>query len=173
MDGQTRANLANDISALHPRVWRYCLVLTGHREVAEDLAQDTCARAIEKMHLFELGNPLDRWLMRIAYRLWLNQLRSNRARHSDAHVSLDKFDLQDQRPDTETSVFASELYTLVMDLPEEQRAAILLVYVEEYTYREAADQLDLPMGTLVSRVSAARERIAKAAGDSDVRSDAL
>ena len=71
-----KQEITEGIPALYPRLWRYCLALTSSSERADDLAQSTCLRALEKAHQFERGTHQDRWMFRIAQRLWINEIRS-------------------------------------------------------------------------------------------------
>ncbi|WP_037265693.1 RNA polymerase sigma factor [Roseivivax halodurans] len=149
-----------EIAALHPRVWRFCVVLTGRRDTAWDLSQSACTRAIEKLHTFRPGTELDRWLMTIARRVWLNEKRAESARGAGRQVDLDAVEIACEKPSAEANIFAGEVLAAVMALPETHRAAVLLVYVEGYSYREAADMLEVAIGTIMSRLAAARARIA-------------
>lgn len=151
------------IEATFPRLWRYALAQTGRRDWADDLAQATCLRAIENAEKFEVGTKLDRWLFTIARRVWLNQLRSQKLRQSDDSVSVEE--LSDSNFQTaETNIFAREVLGRVEALPEGQRLAVLLVYVEGYKYADAAEHLDVPIGTIMSRLATARRTLSEWAG---------
>nr|WP_256386296.1 RNA polymerase sigma factor [Kiloniella sp. EL199] len=142
-------------------MWRYCLVLTRNRDSANDLAQAACERALEKADRFETGTHLDRWIFRIAQRIWLNELRSQAVRRGGGLVSVNDIDLPDTKADTETNIYASQVLKEVYLLPEAQRVTVLLVYVEGFSYKDAAEVLDIPIGTVMSRLAAARGRIAQ------------
>ena len=144
---------------LYPRLWRYCVVLTGQRAWADDLAQATCLRAIEKAVGFTPGTHLDRWLFRMAQRLWLNELRANKVRQGAGLVPVEDVDLPAAGPGVETNIFAGQVLHRVTTLPEAQRICVLLVYVEGYRYQEAAEVLDIPIGTVMSRLAAARKTL--------------
>lgn len=146
---------------LFPRLWRYCIVVTGNPDRANDVAQAACVRALEKAHQFEAGTKLDRWVFRIAQRLWLNELRSDAVRQGGGMATLDEVDLPDPGPDAETNAYARQVMMEVMGLPEAQRTTVLLVYVEGYSYREACEILDIPIGTVMSRLAAARTSLTK------------
>ncbi len=147
---------------MFPRLWRYCLALTGRRDLADDLAQATCARALEKAHLFDPDTHLDRWLFRMAQRLWLNDIRAQKARPVAAETDPDE--VVSLQSSTETNIFAREVFSKIETLPAPQRVAILLVYVEGYTYAEAAEAQDVPIGTIMSRLAAARRKLAEDTG---------
>ncbi len=150
------------LPACFPRLWRFCLSLTGQRDKADDLAQMTCTRAIEKAHLYQPGTHLDRWLFVMARRLWLNELRDNARRVTQ---SVHDVDIADNSAPAETNIFARDVLHELNTLPEAQRAAALLVFVEGYKYAEAAEILDIPVGTIMSRISAARATLAARLAD--------
>ncbi|WP_299850681.1 RNA polymerase sigma factor [uncultured Roseovarius sp.] len=154
-----------------PRLWRFCLSLTGRRDAADDLAQMTCARAIEKAQHFEPGTHLDRWLFVMARRLWLNELRRDSIRGSAGFVSADEIEISDNSAPMETNIFARQVLSELNRLPEAQRVAALLVFVEGCKYAEAAEILEIPIGTVMSRISAARvtlaRRVAQATGTNE------
>lgn len=152
-------NVRDGLDRLLPRLWRFCLVLSGNRGVADDLVQATCLRALEREDQFQPGTRLDRWLFRIAQSVWLNQLRSEKVRRGGGLVPVEHAGLIDAASDAEANLFANEVFSEVMALPEAQRAAVLLVYVEGYLYKEAAEHLDVPVGTVMSRLASARDRL--------------
>lgn len=153
------------LPGVYPRLWRYALALTARRDWADDLAQKTCLRALEKAALFDPATHLDRWVFRMAQRLWLNELRADRVRKGAGLVPVDEVDLPSGAPGVETNILAAEVLTRVRTLPEAQRAAVVLVYVEGYRYAEAAEILEVPVGTIMSRLSAARSKLADLAED--------
>ncbi len=157
-DGQTSA-LAREIGRLHPRLFRYCLTLTGNCDAAWDISQAACVRAIEKLHTFRSGTRLDSWLMTIARRVWLNQQRAEKVRGAGQHVGLDRVEITDSSPPVERSLLATQVLAMVMDLPKPHRSAVLLVYVRGHTCQEAAVILNIPVGTVMSRLAKARARI--------------
>ena len=137
------------------------MVLTGSKDLADDLAQAACARALEKADQFKPDTHLDRWVFRIAQRLWLNNRRAEAVRRGNGVVSAVDFELIDPGPGPEANIFASEVLSKVSALPEAQREAVMLVYVEGFAYKEAAEILGIPIGTVMSRLAAARTKLAK------------
>lgn len=135
------------------------MALTGQRDWADDLAQTTCLRAIEQADKFEVGTHLDRWMFRMAQRVWLNELRSRKVRLGSGVVPVEDIDLPDKKPDSETNIFAQDVLSQVNTLPEGQRQSVLLVYVEGFSYKEAAEIMEIPIGTVMSRLAAARRVI--------------
>ena len=147
------------IEPLFPRLWRYCLVLTGDKERADDLAQAACLRALEKADQFELGSHLDRWMFRMTQNLWVNELRKQAVRVGGGLAPIEEAELVDGKLDPEMSLLNREVLLGVMRLPEAQRTTVLLVYVEGYSYRDAAMVLNIPVGTVMSRLSVARGKL--------------
>ena len=147
------------LDAVYPRLWRYAVALTGRRDWADDLAQATCLRALEKSDLFVPGTKLDRWIFRMAQRLWLNELRSRKVRAGGGLVPVEDTPLVDPRAQTEMNIEAREVLSKVQTLPDAQRQAVFLVYVEGYSYKEAAEMMEIPIGTVMSRLAVARKRL--------------
>lgn len=160
--------MADGLPALYPRLWRFCLVLTTDRTAADDLAQSTAERALSRADRFEAGTDLDRWLFTMARRIWLNDRRSAKVRTGHGVVTSDLTDIPDPAPAVEVNILAREVLDMVQALPDGQRLAVLLVYVEGFSYREAADLLDIPIGTVMSRLSTARKTIATGMADARI-----
>jgi RNA polymerase sigma-70 factor (ECF subfamily) len=153
-------SVRDGLDRLLPRLWRFCLVLSGDRSAADDLAQAACLRALEREHQFEAGSRLDHWVFRIAQTVWLNQLRADKVRRGRGVVPIEGAELVDLAADAEANLFLREVLSGVMALPEAQRVTLLLVYVEGYSYQEAAEHLEIPVGTVMSRLAVARRRLA-------------
>nr|WP_240969510.1 RNA polymerase sigma factor [Sneathiella limimaris] len=143
-----------------PRLRRFALTLTGHEADADDLVQSTYLKAIENLEKWELGTRLDSWLYRIAQNLWLNTVRHQKVKTAYAE---DKSHFQDTVVDGEDAVVQkSELKQVeksVEALPPDQKVVLLLVAVEGYGYQEAAEILEIPIGTLTSRLARARQSL--------------
>ncbi len=158
-----RTEISKGIPSLYPRLWRYCLALTSNPDQANDLAQSACLRAIEKADQFEMGTHLDRWLFKIAQRLWINELRSAAVRRGGGLITIDELKLPDTtNSNQETNLFARQK---VMELPEAQRVTVMLVYVEGFSYQEACEILDIPIGTVMSRLATSRRKLASSLED--------
>lgn len=148
------------------RLWRYGLVLSGNRAAAEDLVQATCVRALEKSHQFQPGTKLDRWLFTILSSIWKNELRSQKIRQGAGFVDAEQALTTDGEKVAETNILARQVLEEVQALPEVQRVTVFLVYAEGLTYQEAADALDVPIGTIMSRLAAARAKLGQLNRDS-------
>lgn len=152
-----------DLVAAIPRLRRYARVLTGEATRADDLVQDTLARAWEKRQLWQSGTDLRAWLFTVMHNVFVNQRAL--ARREARNVSLDADEDGGEvwqipvRPNQQARVELSELLAQVGRLPPEQREVLLLAAVEELKYEEIATVLDIPIGTVMSRLSRARERM--------------
>lgn len=147
------------------RLWRYAFVLSRANDVADDLVQATCLRAIERADQFAPGTKLDRWLFSILRSLWLNELRSRRVREGGGSVDAAEVLSIDGAGAIETRMVAGEALRAIARMPEAMRETVLLVYAEGYTYAEAASALGIPVGTVMSRLAAARSALAKLKSD--------
>ena len=139
-----------------PALRRYARLLTGDATRADDLVQDTLERACIKWSLWKPGSALRGWLLSLMHNLYLNQLRD--WRHDDGHAALEDV----PEPAHEPMALAGERMDLrqgLAALPPPMREVLLLVTVEEYTYAEAAEILGVPIGTVMSRLHRARERL--------------
>lgn len=149
-----------------PSVWRFAVVLTKNRTDADDLTQATCQRALERREQFDREGHFGAWCKTICRSIWLNQMRAEKVRRTQAIDTVPESLLADLAPGSETNIFAGEVFQAVMALPEAQRETVLLVYVEGHRYSEAATILGIPIGTVMSRLAAARSKLGwMAAGD--------
>lgn len=155
-EADIRSGLTENLS----RLWRYGLVLSRRRDVADDLVQQTCVRALERAAQFQAGTRLDRWLFSILHSIWLNEVRARRVRQGQGFVDAEETLVIDGISETENHVMANQVLRLVEALPDAQRAAVFLAYVEGLSYREVAGILEIPIGTVMSRLAAARARLA-------------
>lgn len=148
-----------ELPALLPRLWRYGLVFARDPVAAEDLVQATCLRALERSTQFTVGTRLDHWLFSILRSIWINQLRAQRIRTGQGLVDPEKVLVTDGERQIETNILAGQVLKRALELPEAQRETLLLVYVEGLTYQEAANVLNVPVGTVMSRLAAARLKL--------------
>lgn len=138
-----------------PALRRYARLLTGDATRADDLVQDTLERACRKWSLWRPGTSLRPWLLSIMHNQHLNQLRDWHL--DEGHAALDDVP---ERPDPGAPAGERlDLERALAALPAAQRAVMLLVVVEEYTYAEAAEILGVPVGTVMSRLHRAREAL--------------
>lgn len=151
------------VRELIPRLRRYARALTGERSAADDLVQDTLERAWVKLHLWRSGSDLRAWLFTIMHNVYVNQVRS---RVNTAHVPLDD-DMAEfpVRPTQFDMLEVRDIDSALRRLAPEQREVLLLIALERMSYQETAKSLDIPIGTVMSRLSRARERLRAALGE--------
>jgi RNA polymerase sigma-70 factor (ECF subfamily) len=145
------SDFSRELAAQIPRLRRYARGLTHDPHWADDLVQDTMERALSRPLLFRPGSNLRAWLFTMLYRLYLNDVaRERRSAQS----------LEDEEPATHSEPGALlDMQNAMARLQPDQRAVLLLVGLEQLSYAETAAILDLPLGTVMSRLSRARERL--------------
>lgn len=154
------ADFQQELVALLPRLRRFALTLTGDMDLADDLVQQACEKALVKQHLWQVGSRLDSWLYRIIQNLHIDYLRSQGRRSTHLHEdSVDELTDGASKGLPEKQNMLRVVSELIHELPEEQRMVMLLVAVEEHSYREAAEILQIPVGTVMSRLARARSKI--------------
>ena len=158
--------------ALIPRLRRYARALTGDRPRADDLVQDTLERAVNKWSLWRPGTDLRAWLFTIMHNVFVNQVRraARDATPTDPAV-LAELELADGSV-AETLAQLNSIERCLAMLPEEQREVLLLIALEGMSYDEVAHTLGVPAGTVMSRLSRSRARLALLLDGSAPRGDA-
>ena len=159
------SDFKSDLVALLPRMRRFGCSLTGSLERADDLVQAACERALTRAHQWQPGTRLDSWVFTIMRSIWLNQVQKDRVRTGSGTVDPDELSAGDTGARIEARLRLNELDRLVSEFPVEQRAVLLLVNVEGYSYREAASILDVPVGTVMSRLARVRLKLAERLGE--------
>jgi len=141
-----------------PHLRRYARALIGDRTLAEDLVQDCLERAWSRLHLWREGSNLRTWLFTIMHNLHANAARSASRRPST--IPLDEPGAHaPTRAAQEDGLEVASIDAALATLPHEQRQVILLVGLEGMSYQEAAAVLDVPIGTVMSRLHRGRERL--------------
>lgn len=141
-----------------PRLRRYARALTGNAHAAEDLVQDCLERAWNKFHLWQTGTNMRAWMFTIMHNIHVNQVRKAVSRPTVVTLN-DWTDDRGVKPVQEKRVEVRNVGAALERLPEEQRAVVLLVGLEELSYQEVAKILGIPMGTVMSRLSRGREKL--------------
>lgn len=155
------ADLARQLEPMVPAMRRYARGLTGDRAEADDLVQDCLERVIGRWHQRRSEGDTRAWVFAILHNLAMTRLRRTRLRTQNIPLA--------EAEERELSLAASQedrlryrdLLATLAQLPEEQRAVLLLIAVEKLSYQDTARVLDLPVGTVMSRLSRARERLSK------------
>ncbi|WP_309678001.1 sigma-70 family RNA polymerase sigma factor [Polaromonas sp.] len=149
----------SELIAQIPGLRRYARVLTGNAWAADDLVQDTLERACSKWRLWAAGSNLRAWLFTLMHNQFANQVRRS-IRQSNAGRMVDMEDVNDELIAADTGLdMAMDLHRCLMRLPEDQRATLLLVSLEDMSYEDVARITGVPVGTVMSRLSRARARL--------------
>jgi len=158
LDDQTE--LRQQIVSLIPRLRRFARGLCGNQADADDLVQVALEKALTRLHQFEPGSRLDSWLYRIVQNGFLDERRKLARREEGLEM-----DVLERLPDAAVPDDAARLIQIrdadraLSALPSDQRALVVLVLVEGYSYKEAAEALRVPIGTVMSRLSRARKAL--------------
>lgn len=153
---------------LLPRLRRFALTLTRNPADGDDLLQATCERAMLRMAQWQESTRLDSWLYTMMRNLWTSETRKRRVRLGQGQVDAAEADELSTPVGPADHVYGNELITMMMALPDGLSTTLLLVSIEGHSYKEAAEILDIPIGTVMSRMSKARqlvkERLAQTGG---------
>ena len=142
------------VDAHYVSLYRYAYRLSGTSAEAEDLTQDTFCQAQMKYHQLRDPDKARSWLFSIMRNNYLHRLRSSK---QESTVSLDWMEeLPEQSNESLAEIDSDQLQKALNQLPEVYRTPIILYYFEEFSYRDIAEQMDLPIGTVMSRLARAR-----------------
>ena len=142
---------------LLPRLLRFAHSLTHNQDQGEDLVQETFVRALARLDQWQPNTRLDSWMYRIAQNLWIDQLRAEKVRGELLDIAtMNNVSGCDGRIVVESRMSFLELRERIAELPTEQQALLRLVCVDGLSYKEAAEALDRPTGTIMSRLARAR-----------------
>ena len=150
-----RDSFRAELIALLPRLRRFALGLTAHPDRADDLVQAGCERALARQQQWEPGTRLDSWLYKILQNLWIDQLRASRELTAEPE-EIENVPDRDWNRGMEAKLALEQVVEAMRQLPEAMRLVLTLVCVEGLSYKEAAAQLDVPIGTVMSRLARAR-----------------
>jgi RNA polymerase sigma factor (sigma-70 family) len=147
----------DDLVGLLPRLRRFARLITGHREDADDLVQIAIERALTRAGQWQAGTRLDSWMFKIMKNAWIDEVRARVRRNevfapeeAGEHIGVSTTSQQIDRLAVEQAMSR---------LNDDQRLAIGLVLVEGLAYKEAAEVLEIPIGTLTSRIARGREAL--------------
>jgi RNA polymerase sigma-70 factor, ECF subfamily len=148
------------IIAFLPRLRRFCMALTGSNDQCDDLLQETVERALTRIEQWQAGTSLESWMFRIAQNLHIDRIRAQGRRGQVVDVDeIANLAGDDGRTITEARSELAHAQAAMATLPEEQQILLALVVIGERSYKEAAEILELPIGTVMSRISRARSAI--------------
>lgn len=153
-----------------PSLRRYALVLLRHDEQrADDLVQDCLLRAMSRWHLWRHPGNLRGWLFTILHNIYVNDVARAAARPDVVEIQ-DYFPAMAVPANQTHSIQLREVVRAIQDLPDTQRQTLLLVTLEGFSYDETAEITGVPIGTVMSRLSRARDKVRKeVSGDPHAR----
>ncbi|PCH82055.1 MAG: RNA polymerase subunit sigma [Hyphomicrobiales bacterium] len=141
-----------------PALRRYARGLCRDQELADDLVQDCVERAIRKQRLWKPTGSVQSWMFRMMLNIHRNQLKSGRNKLDSRSVEMLDIDMP-QAPEQPGRLALTEVSNALAKIPDDQKQALLLVVLEGFSYADAAKILDIPVGTLMSRISRARSQL--------------
>jgi len=156
-------DLPHLLPRLRPKLWTFALRLCSDRHDAEDLLQRTCLRALERPHQLRPNTTPLSWMFSIMHTTWINELRArkirSRCRVEWNDVLLDTV-ADAVTPTPEQNMITGQIIEAVGRLSEAQRIVMILIAFEGLSYNDAAETLGVPIGTVMSRLSRARQTLA-------------
>lgn len=158
-------SVAAALPEMLPRLRRIALRLTRTPDRADDLVQSACLRAIERQAQFSGRGSVEGWVISILTTTWLNQYRSERLRMGEGQEDAAEVLIYDGPRALEARLALDEVASAIERLPAQQREAILLTCRDGLSYREAAERVAVPIGTIMSRLAAARRSLTQLLGD--------
>ena len=146
---------------LLPNLRRFAISLCRSRDIADDLVQQTCQKALSNRDSFDPETRMDAWLFRILRNTWIDMTRRTRTEGNKVDIDdAPELAIADRETTAENRLMLQRTFAEIDLLPVEQREVLLLVCVEEFSYKQAAEVLELPIGTVMSRLARARQRLA-------------
>ena len=145
-----------ELTRLIPQLRRYAFALVKHADTADDLVQDSLERALSKQHLWNPSLPVKPWLLTVLHNIFANNAR--KYRQAPSLVSINEMEeISDNKNSNE--LYLNDLQYALEQLSHEHRQIILLVGLEQMSYKETATILDIPLGTVMSRITRARQKL--------------
>jgi len=148
------ANFGEQVGSLLPRLRRFARALTRHPQDADDLVQLAVERALLRSQQWRPESSLTNWMLAIVRNAWIDETRSRRRRDAVLAPEDEAAEVGDTGTDRDIELWS--IQSALEQLPDEQRLAVALVLVEGLSYREAAQVMDVPIGTLTSRLARGR-----------------
>ncbi|MEM7023214.1 MAG: RNA polymerase sigma factor [Pseudomonadota bacterium] len=153
--------LREEIAALVPRLRRFAYALCGNRDEGDDVVQNACLKALTRLDQYQPGTRLDSWMFRIVHTGFLDEARRRVRRATvpdpDAVARASDGGRAARRPQHRLQL--DRVLQAMAALPEDQRAVLALVAIEGCSYRKTAETLDIPVGTVMSRLARARAKL--------------
>lgn len=158
----------SELASVWPRLRRFAHALTRDPSDADDLAQLAAEKAFRSFNQFHPGTRFDHWIFRICRTVWIDTVRSRTRRSAhEAPPEAGEGLGYDPRPATEAAIDLKTAMAAMQRLPDEQREVVALILIEGFGYREAAEILDQPIGTISSRLARGRQALLALLGEGD------
>jgi RNA polymerase sigma-70 factor (ECF subfamily) len=157
-----------ELAAVWPRLRRFAHALARNPADADDLAQMAAEKAFRSFEQFHASTRFDSWIFRICRTVWIDIARSRtrRAAHEAPAEAAEGIGF-DPRPGTEAAIDLKTAMAAMQRLPEEQREVVALILIDGFGYRETAEILDQPIGTVASRLARGRQALLAMLGEGD------
>jgi RNA polymerase sigma factor (sigma-70 family) len=154
------ASFDSELAAVWPRLRRFAHALARNPADADDLAQMAAEKAFKSFNQFQGGTRFDSWIFRICRTVWIDTVRSRSRREAhEAPPEAAEHLGQDPRPATEAAIDLGRAMAAMQRLPDDQREVVALILIEGFGYREAAEMLGQPIGTVSSRLVRGRQAL--------------
>jgi RNA polymerase sigma-70 factor (ECF subfamily) len=161
MSNQAKAEqISRELVTFLPKLRRFAVTLTRNAADADDLVQEACERAITRSHLWNGEGRLESWVYAMTRNLWVDEIRKRKVRTGGGTVDAAEQDELIVEANAEKAIYATQLHKMILSMPEGLSSVFLLVNVEGHSYKEAAEILQIPIGTVMSRLSTARMKLA-------------
>jgi RNA polymerase sigma factor (sigma-70 family) len=154
------SDVLGQIEVCIPALRRYGRVLLRDQQEIDDLVHDCLVRALEKLHTRRENGDVRAWLFAIMHNLFVSQMRRRKTRLAGRSIGTVSENALGMDATQDMHLRADDLYRAVDTLPQEQRSVLLLVTVEDLSYAQVADVLSISLGTVMSRLARARDRLA-------------
>ena len=151
--------LRSALIALLPRLRRFGIALTGSAADADELVQAACERAVSRLVQLRTEARLDSWIFRIMRNMWADEVRARRIRQHEPVEAASGMAGENGRTVLEARLTLAAVREALAALPEEQRTVLTLVCVDGLSYKEAAEVLGIPCGTVMSRLARGRQAL--------------
>ncbi len=156
----TSDQFKTEIIQLLPRLRRFALSLTRSGPDADDLLQEACTMALQRWQQYDPSQPFDRWMFRVIRNLWVSEIRKRKVRQGQGQIDAQDVPELHAPGNIDDVIEAQQVRDKVADLQEELAQPLMLVCAEGYSYREVSELLEIPVGTVMSRISRARKQLA-------------
>jgi RNA polymerase sigma-70 factor (ECF subfamily) len=158
--GGSNRSIESLVQAHYEALYRYAFRLSGNAQLAEDLTQETFCQAQGKLHQLRDQAKAKSWLFSILRNAFLHRMRLTK---QEKEISLDAIgELPERTPDATPPIDlaqAAQLQQALDELPEAFRTPIILYYFEEFSYRDIAEEMNVPLGTVMSRLARAKTHL--------------